>query len=67
MNNKDNTEVLIKDLVILAHNTYQLLQVVTVPKNKAKDLLDLEEACLNVLKTFTMEYNEGDEGTIRKG
>lgn len=51
-------ETLVKDLVILAHNTYQLLQTCHVPAAEARRVADLQESCLNILKLFTVEYGD---------
>lgn len=51
-------ETLIKDLVLLSFNTIKFIDSVSIPGNKLKEAYELREACSNILKTFTVEFQD---------
>jgi hypothetical protein len=59
-------EVILKDLVLLAHKTYQTLNKVHIPGNMVGEVKELQDACLAVLKRFTTEYGD-DHGKDTEG
>lgn len=58
-------KVLLQDLVLLSHRTYQLLNKIYIPGTNIEEAAELKGICLNILQRFTEEY--GKEDGTREG